>query len=60
MKDLVALIKSTSNLPSDLHITPASIIDTAKRYKNSYLQVFQKTVEAEVILDEIATRRKKI
>lgn len=60
MKDLVALIKSTSNLPSDLHITPASIIDTAKRYKNSYLQVFQKTVEAEAILDEIAKRRKKI
>ena len=60
VKDLTALIRSTSHLPSDLHITPVSIIDTAKRYKNSYLPVFEKTVEAEAILDEIAKRRETI
>ena len=35
MKDLVALVKPTSSLPSDLHDTPANIVDVAKRLKKS-------------------------
>ena len=36
MKDLVKLIKSTSNLPSDLHITPARIVDATEMCNNSH------------------------
>lgn len=54
-ENLICLIKSAGNLPSDLHITPASIIDLAKRYNKSYgVEIFQGTVDAKAILNSMA------
>lgn len=53
--DATSLIKSTSRLPSDLHISPSTLIDTSARYDSSYsLSVFQCTADAKVILREMA------
>eukprot|EP00956_Cyclotella_meneghiniana_P031181 scaffold81028_cov102-Cyclotella_meneghiniana.AAC.1 len=53
--NLICLIKSAGNLPSDLHITPASIIDLAERYDKSYgVEIFQATVDAKAILASMA------
>lgn len=54
-QDILCLIKSAGNMPSDLHITPASLINLADRYDNSYgVEVFQATVEAKDILNAMA------
>ena len=53
--DTTSLIKSTSRLPSDLHISPSTLIDTSGRYESSYaLPVFQCIADAKVILREMA------
>lgn len=53
--DIMCLIRSTSTLPSDLHISPDTLIGTSSRYESSYsLNVFQKTAEAKSILREMA------
>ena len=56
IEDLLCLIKSTSCLPSDLHISPESIVDMSRRYGVSYgLSIFQSTSDAKNILNEMAT-----
>ena len=58
--DILCLVKSTSQLPSDLHISPVTVIDTAKRYDSSYkLSVFQRTADAKDILREMANIAKE-
>ena len=53
--DTKSLIKSTSRMPSDLHISPSSLIDTSARYDSSYsLSVFQCISDAKVMLREMA------
>ena len=53
--DTVSLIKSTSRMPSDLHISPLTLIDTSVRYDSSYaLSVFQCITDAKVMLREMA------
>jgi hypothetical protein len=53
--DTASLIKSTSTMPSDLHISPSTLIDTFARYDSSYgLPVFQCISDAKVILREMA------
>jgi len=55
IEDILCLIKSTSCLPSDLHISPESEIDMSRRYGVSYgLSVFQSTADAKKILNEMA------
>lgn len=54
-EDLTCLIKSTGNLPSDLHISPAKLINLSERYDKSYgVPVFQATAEAKSILRQMA------
>ena len=54
------LIKSTSRLPSDLHISPYNLIGMSRRYNLSYgLEVFQSTADAKVILQEMAASAKE-
>eukprot|EP00573_Skeletonema_grethae_P002315 CAMPEP_0201687426 /NCGR_PEP_ID=MMETSP0578-20130828/1498_1 /ASSEMBLY_ACC=CAM_ASM_000663 /TAXON_ID=267565 /ORGANISM="Skeletonema grethea, Strain CCMP 1804" /LENGTH=642 /DNA_ID=CAMNT_0048171583 /DNA_START=29 /DNA_END=1957 /DNA_ORIENTATION=+ len=53
--DTASLIKSTSRMPSDLHISPSTLIDTSARYESSYaLSVFQCITDAKVMLREMA------
>ena len=53
--DVTQLIKSTSQLPSDLHISPSTLISTSARYDASYgVPVFKSTAEAKAILREMA------
>eukprot|EP00978_Attheya_sp_CCMP212_P002714 scaffold5582_cov55-Attheya_sp.AAC.1 len=53
--DLLCLIRSTSTLPSDLHISPATLIGTSERYNASYgIPIFQSTADAKAILCEMA------
>ena len=55
IEDILCLIKSTSCLPSDLHISPESILDMSRRYGVSYgLSIFQSTADAKKILNEMA------
>jgi len=55
IEDLLCLIKSTSCLPSDLHISPESVVDMSLRYEVSYgLSIFQSTADAKTILHEMA------
>ena len=55
LSDTKCLIKSTGNMPSDLHISPTTLIDTSERYEASYkLSVFQSIVDAKSILCEMA------
>ena len=55
IEDILCLIKSTSCLPSDLHISPESQIDMSRRYEVSYgLSIFQSTADAKTILNEMA------
>ncbi|KAL7490906.1 hypothetical protein ACHAWT_000421 [Skeletonema menzelii] len=58
--DTTSLIKSTSTLPSDLHISPSTLIDTSARYESSYaLSVFQCIADAKDILREMANVARK-
>jgi len=60
VSDILCLIKSTSQLPSDLHISPATLIGTSSRYEASYnLNVFQSTADAKAILREMADTAKE-
>eukprot|EP00933_Yihiella_yeosuensis_P064996 TRINITY_DN68596_c0_g1_i1.p1 TRINITY_DN68596_c0_g1~~TRINITY_DN68596_c0_g1_i1.p1 ORF type:complete len:211 (+),score=19.64 TRINITY_DN68596_c0_g1_i1:1-633(+) len=53
--DILCLIKSTSQLPSDLHISPATLIGTSSRYEATYdLSVFQITADAKALLRGMA------
>jgi hypothetical protein len=53
--DTASLIKSTSTMPSDLHISPLTLIDTSARYDSSYgLPVFQCISDAKLILRQMA------
>lgn len=55
LDDILCLIKSTSHLPSDLHISPATLIGTSARYSASYgVPVFQSTADAKAVLREMA------
>jgi len=55
INDILCLIKSTSQLPSDLHISPATLIGMSSRYDKSYGEsVFQSTADAKTILREMA------
>jgi len=55
INDILCLIKSTSQLPSDLHISPATLIGMSSRYEKSYGgSVFQSTADAKAILREMA------
>ncbi|KAL3781060.1 hypothetical protein ACHAW5_002436 [Stephanodiscus triporus] len=58
--DILCLIKGTSRLPSDLHISPATLIDTARRHGATYgTPVFQNTKDAKAILSEMADSARK-
>jgi hypothetical protein len=60
LADIRCLVKSTSQLPSDLHVSPATLIDTSRRYDVSYgLSVFQNTIDAKEILREIRNTAKE-
>ena len=53
--DILCLIKSTSRLPNDLHISPSTLIGTTRRYDASYsFSVFQSTTDAKIILREMS------
>ena len=55
--DISCLIKSGSTLPSDLHISPSTLIGTSERYESSYLvSIFQGTTDAKEILSELAEK----
>jgi len=55
VNDILCLIKSTSHLPSDLHVSPATLIGTSSRYDTSYgVPVFQSTADSKSILREMA------
>eukprot|EP01083_Nonionella_stella_P243397 848156_1 len=54
INDIMCLIKSTSKLPSDLHISPATLIGTSERYDKSYgYPCFQGTAYAKAILKDL-------
>ncbi|KAL7529545.1 hypothetical protein ACHAXR_004049, partial [Thalassiosira sp. AJA248-18] len=58
--DILSLIKSTSHLPSDLHISPSYMIDTYARFDVTYsLPVFQSIAYAKAILKEMADTAKE-
>ena len=58
--DILSLIKSAGNLPSDLHITPTSLRSLAERYDKSYgVEVFQGTVEAKEIFRDMVESTKE-
>jgi hypothetical protein len=60
VSDTASLIQSTSTMPSDLHISPASLIDMSTRYDASYaLPVFQCIADAKEILHEMARAAKE-
>ena len=60
VSDTSSLIQSTSTMPSDLHISPVSLIDMSKRYDASYaLPVFQCIADAKEILHEMARAAKE-
>ena len=53
--DILCLIKSTSRLPNDLHISPSTLIGTTRRYDASYsFSVFQSTTDAKAILRKMS------
>lgn len=59
-QDILCLIKSAGTMPSDLHITPASLMDLSERYNKSYqVEVFQGTIEAKEILKTMAASARK-
>jgi hypothetical protein len=58
--DILCLIRSSGTMPSDLHITPASLTNLSERYDKSYqVEVFQGTVEAKEILSQMADAAKE-
>ncbi|KAL7538789.1 hypothetical protein ACHAXR_010847 [Thalassiosira sp. AJA248-18] len=60
INDIVCLIKSTCQLPSDLHISVSSLIGTSERYDTAYANsVFQSTADAKAILHEMANTAKE-
>ncbi|KAL7532870.1 hypothetical protein ACHAWF_004290 [Thalassiosira exigua] len=60
LDDILCLIKSTSQLPSDLHISPTTLIETSSRYNATYgVPVFQSIVDTKAILAEMAETAKE-
>jgi hypothetical protein len=60
IEDIHCLLQGTSQLPSDLHISPSTLISTSERHNATYgIPLFQNTVEAKLILNEMATFAKK-
>jgi len=60
IEDIHCLLQGTSLLPSDLHISPSTLISTSERHNSTYdIPLFQNTVEAKLILNEMATFAKK-
>ena len=58
--DILCLVKSTSQLPSDLHISPLTLISMSQRYEASYkLSVFQDTADSKNILSEMANTARR-
>lgn len=57
--DLKLLLRSCIKMPNDLHISPAQIIDCAKRFNETYSKcVFQKTEESKAVMTEMADKCK--
>lgn len=53
--DILCLIRSTSRIPSDLHISPTTLVGMSERYDKTYgVSVFQITADAKAILREMA------
>ncbi|KAL3807340.1 hypothetical protein ACHAXA_011164 [Cyclostephanos tholiformis] len=60
MNDILCLIRGTSRLPSDLHISPLTLIDTSRRHDATFgTPVFQNTADAKIILGEMADIARK-
>jgi hypothetical protein len=58
--DILCLIKGTSQLPSDLHISPSTLIGTLSRHNATYrTPIFQNTVDAKAILGAMADSARK-
>lgn len=60
VNDLKKLIKSSVKMPNDLHVSPATITDCAKRFNATYSKcVFQKTEDSKAVMTEAANKYKE-
>lgn len=58
--DVRSLIQGTSQLPSDLHISPSTLIGTSARHNATYgVPIFQHSADAKMILGEMADSARK-
>lgn len=60
VEDIESLIKSTSDLPSDLHIAPSTLVSTAERFIATYPKcTFQLTEDSKEVMREMADKFKR-
>ena len=58
--DLNKLIKAIAEMPTDIHVAPSTIEDTAARFCATHSNcIFQKTEESKEIMKEMANRVKQ-
>lgn len=59
VKDLESLIKASINVPSDLHVSPSTITDSARRFCETYVEcIFQTTEDSKNVMAEMANKYK--